>query len=124
MGLSEVYLFENLNKPKKEKFKNDSFPIATWENIGRRWTLLILKDFKAKNFLRFSDFKRFHPKLSNAVLSHRLEKLRKLGLIDKKASFEDNLLIEYQLTESGIELIQFFDAFSLWALNLKKNKIH
>ena len=119
-----MLLFDEMNKTKKEKFKNDSFPIATWESIGRRWTLLILKDLKPRKFLRFSDFKRYHPKISNAVLSHRLEKLRKLGLIDKKTSFEDNLLIEYQLTESGIELIQFFDAFSLWASNLEKNQTH
>ncbi len=119
-----MYIFEDMKKTKKEKFKNDFLPISTWESIGRRWTLLILKDLKAKNILRFSDFKRCHPKISNAVLSHRLEKLRKLGLIDKKTSFEENLLIEYQLTESGIELIKFFDAFSLWALNLEKNQTH
>lgn len=119
-----MYLFDSMNKTKKGKYKNDSFPIATWESIGRRWTLLILKDLKAKKNLRFNDFLRYHPKISNAILSHRLEKLRKLGLIDKKASFEENLLIEYQLTESGIELIKFFDAFSLWALNLEKNQTH
>jgi len=115
-----LYVYEEMNKPKKEKYKNDSFPIEAWENIGRRWTLLILKDLEENNILRFNDFIKFHPKISNAILSQRLEKLRKLGLISKKASFDDKPLIEYELTESGIELIRFFDAFSLWAENLKK----
>ena len=118
-----MYVYEQMI-PKKEKYKNDSLPISTWENLGRRWTLLILKDLKENNVLRFNDFLRHHPKISNAILSHRLEKLRKLGLINKKASFEDKPLIEYELTESGIELIRFFDAFSLWALNLEKSKNH
>jgi len=117
-----LYIFEDMNKPKKEKYKNDSFPIETWENLGRRWTLLILKDLEENNILRFNDFIKHHPKISNAILSHRLEKLRKLGLISKKVSFDDTLLIEYELTESGTELIRFFDAFSLWAEKLEKSK--
>jgi len=117
-----VYCYDIVTKTKKEKYKNDSFPISTWENLGRRWTLLILNDLKENNILRFNDFKKHHRKLSNAILSHRLEKLRKLGLINKKASFDNKLLIEYELTEYGIELIRFFDAFSLWALNLEKRK--
>ena len=113
-----------MSKTKKKKYQSASFPINTWENLGRRWTLLILKDLKENNILRFNDFKKNHPKLSNAILSHRLEKLRKLGLINKKVSFEDKLLIEYELTKSGTELIQFFDAFSLWAFKLEKSKNH
>ena len=116
-----MYVYEQMI-PKKEKYKNDSLPISTWENLGRRWTLLILKDLNGHQFLRFNDFKKNHPKLSNTILSHRLEKLRKLGLINKKTSFDDNLLIKYELTKSGFELIRFFDKFSLWALNLEKSK--
>ena len=119
-----MYCFDEITTIKKEKYKNDSFPIEAWENIGRRWTLLILKDLEENNILRFNDFKKNHPKLSNAILSHRLEKLRKLGLINKKTSFGDNLLIKYELTKSGFELIRFFDKFSLWALNLEKSNSH
>ena len=119
-----MYCYDDMSKTKKEKYKNDSFPISTWENLGRRWTLLILKDLKENNILRFNDFKKYHPKISNAILSHRLEKLRKLGLINKIGSFDDKPMIKYELTESGIELISFFDAFSLWALNLEKSNNH
>ena len=124
MRSAEVYFFEDMAKPKKEKYKNDSFSIDTWESIGRRWTLLILKDLDENNILRFNDFIKHYPKISNAILSQRLEKLRKLGLINKKLSFDDKPLIEYELTESGTELIRFFDAFSTWAENLVKNKKH
>ena len=118
-----MYVYEELI-PRKKKYKNDSLPISTWENLGRRWTLLILKDLNGHQFLRFNDFKKNHPQLSNTILSHRLEKLRKIGLINKKVSFDDKLLIEYELTKSGTELIQFFDAFSRWAINLEKSKNH
>jgi len=116
-----LYSLEEMIKPKKEKYKNDSFSINTWENLGKRWTLLILKDLEENNILRFNNFIKLHPKISNAILSHRLEKLRKLGLISKKTSFDDKLVIEYELKEAGTELIRFFHAFSLWAEKLKKN---
>jgi DNA-binding HxlR family transcriptional regulator len=122
MRSAEVYFFEDMIKPKKEKFKNGSFSIDTWETIGRRWTLLILKDLDENNILRFNDFIKHYPKISNAILSQRLDKLRKLGLISKNLSFDDKPLIEYKLTGSGTELIRFFDAFSTWAKNLDKNK--
>ena len=116
-----MYCYDDMSETKKEKYKNDSFPISTWENLGRRWALLILKDLKENNILRFNDFKKYHPKISNAILSQRLEKLRKLGLINKIGSFDDKPMIKYELTESGTELISFFDAFSLWALNIEKS---
>ena len=110
-----------MDKPKKEKYEGNSIPINTWENIGRRWTLLILTDLKKHKILRFTNFKNSHPKLSNTILSNRLEKLRKLGLIDKKTSIDEKPIIEYTLTDSGNKLISFFDEFSSWALNLEKN---
>jgi DNA-binding HxlR family transcriptional regulator len=124
MRSAEVYLFEEMKKPKKEEYKNGSFSIDTWESIGRRWTLLILKDLDENNILRFNDFIKHYPKISNAILSQRLEKLRTLGLISKNLSFDDKPLIEYKLTESGTELIDFFKAFSTWAENLEKNSKH
>ena len=117
-----MYCYDDMTEKKKEKYKNDSFPISTWENLGRRWALLILKDLKENNILRFNDFKKYHPKISNAILSNRLIELRKLDLINKKTSFDYKPLIEYELTVSGFELIRFFDKFSLWALNLEKSK--
>ena len=110
-----------MDKSKIEKYENDSIPINTWENIGRRWTLLILMDLKENKILRFTNFKNSHPKLSNTILSNRLEKLRKLGLIYKTTSFDEKPLIEYTLTDSGNKLISFFDEFSSWAINLEKN---
>ena len=115
MGVTWLYISEEMTKSKKGKFTNNSSPIDVWESIGRRWTILILKDLEKNNILRFNDFLKYHPKISNTVLSKRLEKLRKLGLINKNASFDDKPLIEYELAESGIQLVRFFDAFSIWA---------
>jgi len=124
MRSTEVISYEYMKKPQKQKYKNGSFSIDTWESIGRRWTLLILKDLDKNNILRFNDFIKHYPKISNAILSQRLDKLRKLGLISKNHSFDDKPLIEYELTVSGTELIRFFDEFSTWAKNLDKNKEH
>ncbi len=121
MRSTEVISYEYMKKPQKQKYKNGSFSIDTWESIGRRWTLLILKFLDENNSSRFNDFIKHYPKISNAILSQRLEKLRKLGLISKNLSFDDKPLIEYELTGTGTELIRFFDTFSTWAENLNKN---
>jgi len=121
MASAEIYFSEDIKKLDKKKSKNGSFSIDTWESFGRRWTFLILKDLEENNILRFNDFIKHLPKISNTILSQRLEKLRKLGLISKKLSFDDSALIEYKLTKSGTELIHFFNTFSIWAENLDKN---
>ena len=121
MASAEICFSEDMKNLNKDKSKNGSFSIDTWESIGRRWTFLILKDLEENNILRFNDFLKHLSKISNTILSQRLEKLRKLGLISKKLSFDDKTLIEYQLTKSGTELIRFFNAFSIWAENLNKN---
>jgi DNA-binding HxlR family transcriptional regulator len=55
-----------------------------WDVLGRRWSLLILKNLSSKNVVRFNELKRNRKDISNTVLSDRLSELEKEGLITKK----------------------------------------
>ncbi|HEX5892971.1 MAG TPA: winged helix-turn-helix transcriptional regulator [Nitrososphaeraceae archaeon] len=40
-----------------------------WDVLGRRWSLLILKNLSSKNVVRFNELKRSLKDISNTVLS-------------------------------------------------------
>ena len=52
-----------------------------WDVLGRRWSLLILKNLSSKNVVRFNELKRSLKDISNTVLSDRLSELEQEGLI-------------------------------------------
>ena len=54
-----------------------------WDVLGRRWSLLILKNLSSKKVVRFNELKRSLKDISNTVLSDRLSELEQEGLITK-----------------------------------------
>jgi DNA-binding HxlR family transcriptional regulator len=48
-----------------------------WDVLGRRWSLLILKNLSTKNVIRFNELKRSLKDISNTVLSDRLSELER-----------------------------------------------
>ena len=52
-----------------------------WDVLGRRWSLLILKNLSSKNVVRFNELKRSLKDISNTVLSDRLSELEQEGLV-------------------------------------------
>jgi len=55
-----------------------------WEVLGRRWSLLILKNFCTSEVIHFNALKRTLAGISSTVLSDRLLELEREGLISKK----------------------------------------
>ena len=55
-----------------------------WDILGRRWSLLILRNLSSKKVVRFNELKRSLKNISNTVLSDRLTELEQEGLITKK----------------------------------------
>ena len=85
----------------------------TMKIIGRKWTVLILRDI-------FDDKKRFGELLSSLegispkTLSLRLKDLEKNKLISKKIYKEIPLHVEYSLTEKGKSLSKILKDLRLW----------
>jgi DNA-binding HxlR family transcriptional regulator len=69
-----------------------------WEVLGRRWSLLILKNFCTNEVIRFNEFKKLLPGISSAVLADRLLELEREGLVSKKIYPEIPPKVEYRLT--------------------------
>ena len=71
--------------------------------LGRKWSLMIIRDlFFGKR--RFSEFLEANPGLSTKMLSTRLRDLAEVGVVEKRITSKDPVLIEYVLTPRGMAL--------------------
>ena len=79
--------------------------------LSGAWTLEIiffLKDGK----MRFGELRRALGKISSKVLTTRLRELEKNRLIKRKVIPTNPPMVEYSLTEIGLELLPVIEAFS------------
>ncbi len=93
----------------------ETCPITkTLNYLGKKWTLLILRELHNNGTKRFNDLIREMKKISPRTLSNRLKELEKLELVTKKRFNEIPPRVEYSLTAKGKELINCFKYLNIW----------
>ncbi len=91
---------------------NQYCPIArAAEILGDRWTILIVREFLCGSH-RFNELARGLPGISRTLLQGRLERLRRFGVLERRASGEGRS--EYRLTHRGEELQRAVWALGQW----------
>jgi len=85
-----------------------------WDVLGRRWSLLVLKNLSIKKVVRFNELKRSLNGISSTVLSDRLSELEQEGLITKKIYPEIPLKVEYSLTTKTKDLELILQSLNKW----------
>jgi DNA-binding HxlR family transcriptional regulator len=73
--------------------------------LGRKWTLLILRDIGAYGVDRFNRLLESIPGIPPKVLSTRLRELEALGLIQKLETSRTPIRVRWGLTDRGKDLI-------------------
>lgn len=73
--------------------------------LGRKWSLLILRDIGAYRIDRFNRLLDSLPGLPPKVLTTRLRELERLGLLRKVEERRSPRLVRWDLTEQGKDLI-------------------
>ena len=97
--------------------------VNIWEVLGRRWSLLILKNLCSKEVIRFNEFKKLLPGISSTVLAERLLELDREGLVSKKIYPEVPPKVEYRLTVRAKEPGVIMKELGTWASRWKVPKI-
>ncbi|PHQ70415.1 MAG: transcriptional regulator [Sneathiella sp.] len=92
--------------------KLDCSVAQTLNQIGERWTLLIIRD-AFHGIKRFDDFQT-QLKISPTVLSARLQSLTKNGILEKRKSHLDGRAFEYVLTTKGLDLYPVLLSLMAW----------
>ena len=101
---------------------NQFCPISkTAEVLGEKWTLLILRDLMLGS-TRFNQFQRSIPKISPTVLNKRLAELQARGVIVRKR-IPNQRGHEYQLTESGRELLPLVMQMAEWGMRWARSEM-
>lgn len=94
-----------------------------WEVLGRRWSLLVLKNLCDRDVIRFNELKRALPGISSTVLSDRLLELEREGLISKKIYAEIPPKVEYRMTPQARELEIIMTELGKWANRWKSPQL-
>ena len=92
-----------------------------WDLLNTKWNLIILRSLDLKTMMRFNELKQSISGISANILSDRLEKLEKLGLIKKIVSTSEPHHVGYTLQESCKELKKILLELDEWVSLLPPN---
>ena len=76
--------------------------------LGRKWTLLILRDMAFLKLTKFGQILRNNPGLTPRVLSRRLRQMQQEGLVERVVASDK---VAYRLTSRGEDAVFILLAF-------------
>lgn len=83
--------------------------------LGDRWTLLVVRDlFLGRS--RFKDFSASPEGIPTNILSERLERLLRHGIVDQEPVEENGRRLAYRLTAKGRALRPVLESMRDWGL--------
>jgi len=88
----------------------------TFNIIGKKFSLLILRNMIYNNQKRFNEFLNSIEEINPKTLSIRLKEMEKDGIIKRQIYHETPVRIEYHLTQKGKELRPILEQMALFSL--------
>ena len=88
----------------------------TFNIIGKKFSLLILRNMLYDKQKRFNEFLNSIEEINPKTLSIRLKEMEKDGLIKRQVYNETPIRIEYYLTQKGKELQPIMEQMALFSL--------
>jgi DNA-binding HxlR family transcriptional regulator len=97
------------------------------EVFGDKWSLVIIRDIMFAGKRYFRELLQSEEKIASNILTDRLAKLEKDGIISKTDDAEHKQKYIYSLTEKGIDLLPIIVEIGRWSIkykpvDLKKHK--
>lgn len=86
----------------------------TLEILSGKWKALIIWYLNLQNSIRYNEFRRLIPEITQKMLSQQLRDLEKNGLVNRKVYHEVPPMVEYSLTKMGKELIPILQLMDRW----------
>lgn len=100
----------------KKEIPRSDCPISfALDFLGDKWSLLVIRDlvFEGKRF--YKEFLQSKEGIATNILSDRLKRLEKAGIITSKVYEKLKTQKEYSLTEKGKDLIPILVEIILWS---------
>jgi DNA-binding HxlR family transcriptional regulator len=84
------------------------------ETLGDRWSLLIIRDLMVRSYTTFKQFEESDERIATNVLSDRLRRLQRNGIISSEQDENDRRRSTYRLTQKGIDLAPLLLELLIW----------
>lgn len=85
--------------------------------LGKKWTLLLLRDMAFLHLSRFTEFLRNNPGLTPRVLSRRLKEMQREQLVVRSGTRNE---VAYALTPRGQDAVYILLAFLQYGLKHRR----
>ncbi|WP_289227848.1 winged helix-turn-helix transcriptional regulator [Parabacteroides goldsteinii] len=109
----------------KKEEKKSIIEICPIRNViarfGNKWALLVIYILNENGSIRFNQLARQIPDISTKVLSNTLHILEADGLVKRTVFPEVPIRVEYELTETGRNLVPIIISLTEWAQNNMKS---
>jgi DNA-binding HxlR family transcriptional regulator len=103
-------------KSTRRSERRSGCPISTaLDLVGDAWSLLIVRDLMFKGLRTFNEFLNAGEGIASNILSDRLARLERGGILTKERDPQDARRYVYRLTEKGIDLAPALLEIVLWA---------
>ncbi len=86
----------------------------TLEILSGKWKALIIWNLHLHEVVRYNEFRRLIPAITQKMLTQQLKELEKYGIVSRKIYPTVPPTVEYKLTEMGQELIPIMSAMDQW----------
>lgn len=94
----------------------------TLELISGKWVVLLIVLLSEEEVVRFNEFRKSFPDITQKMLSQQLRKLEEYKIIEKEVYPEIPPKVEYRLTKQGNELIPILKHMQLWGKTYLENR--
>lgn len=91
--------------------------------IGDHWTLLIIRNMMFLGLHEYKDMLKTEEQISSSILTNRLKKLEKSGLISSVSHPKSQRRKLYYLTPMGKDLVCVMTDIAVWANKHLKNDV-
>ena len=88
---------------------------STLDLLGDRWTFLLIRDLLSEK-KRYGEFLSSKEGISSNVLTERLRRLERAGIIERKLYQSNPPRYSYHLTPKGMELAPVLGILAKWGL--------
>lgn len=87
---------------------------VTLEILSGKWKALIIWNLNLHKSIRYNEFRRLIPEITQKMLSQQLKDLEQNRLVNRTVYHEVPPMVEYSLTEMGEELIPILESMDKW----------
>lgn len=122
--MKQLRAFESMNDspatPTEPDVSNDRVPCycqrdGIIEVISRKYAIQLICLVGVLQPVRFAEIETALDGISSSTLSTRLDELTEAGLLERERYAEIPPRVEYEITETGVELCKLLDPLLRWA---------